>query len=316
MHRLHADVYHLMRFSTKCDRILLCRERSRRKPAAPGTVDRKAPAAAGDGEGQGQNGPTQHIRRLTGDPRPAATGNGILAMERRFDDIDEKPLEPARPPTAWPLARMVRDYWWLLRAGRGGAMPARSSIDPRAIGPALHSTFLASRVTMGLVRIRIGGRTLAGLAGIEVMDMPLSLLFVPESRAELALAVERVLSEGAVATIDLEAECTIGRPALSARLVLLPLVAPDETTTMMLGCFDCKGEIGRPRRRFAIARSWIEAGAAPAAVRRPEPPARPRPRPEPQAKLQAPHRPAAAPSGVAGGARQPRTCHLRLVHSV
>lgn len=88
---------------------------------------------------------------------------------------------PLAQQGAWPLAQMVRDYWDALKVRGNGTLPLRSAIEPRAIAPALHSVFLASRVTMGLVRIRIGGTTLAGLAGIEVMDMPLSLLFVPEA---------------------------------------------------------------------------------------------------------------------------------------
>lgn len=234
------------------------------------------------------------------------------------------------PGAAWPLARLVRGYWEALRDSGGGALPRRSTIDPRTIAPALHSVFLAGRVAMGLVRIRIGGTTLANLAGIEVMDMPLSVLFVPESRPQLALAVEHVLRDGAIATLDLAAERAAGRPELAARLVMAPLMAMDGASTIMLGCLECDRPVGRLSRRFAILRSRIEAGAAPdipapvpARTRMPVPaPAGP-PVPAPatlSAPPPAPSRQATGPAtGPATGQEPPgrrRPAHLRLVHSV
>lgn len=227
-------------------------------------------------------------------------------------------------PPAWPMAQMVRDYWEALKVGGRGALPRRSAIDPRTIAPALHSVFLASRVTMGLVRIRIGGTTLANLAGIEVMDMPLSLLFMPEARPQLALAVERVLADGAIATLDLVAECSPGREELAARLVLLPLAAMDDASTMVLGCLDCNRPVSRQSRRFAIIRSRIEAGVAPASAtaaeaHRPEQATTPNPAPvtlAPSAPGGSSLRSAPAMPGPLRPDGRKRPGYLRLVHSV
>lgn len=248
-------------------------------------------------------------------------------MKRFPTGTTDQPREIPPPKAAWPLARVVRGYWEALRDSGGGAPPRRSTIDPRTIAPALHSVFLAGRVAMGLVRIRIGGTTLASLAGIEVMDMPLSVLFVPESRPQLALAVEHVLRDGAIATLDLVAECSAGRPELAARLVMAPLMAMDEASTIVLGCLECDRPVGRQSRRFAILRSRIEAGAAPdipvpARMRMPAPAGPPVPAPAaaPPAPPPAPSRQATGPAtDPAAGPAPPgrrRPAYLRLVHSV
>ncbi len=201
------------------------------------------------------------------------------------------PRDPASPPRFTAL-QTVRGYWEGLR-GPGGAIPTRAAIDPRGLAPALESVFVAERIGTGLLRLRISGMALTDIAGLDMKGLPISTLFLPEARLRLAQVVERVFTTPQAAELHLEAERTIGRPALSARLLLLPLCAQDGSRSLVLGCLATDGQIGRAPRRFAISRAVEErlvlAEAAPApevdltpsfaepARRPPLPPARPLP---------------------------------------
>jgi hypothetical protein len=150
----------------------------------------------------------------------------------------------------------VRAYWEGLRGA--GRIPARSDLDPRGMARALDHVFVAERIGTGLVRLRIAGMALTDLAGLDMKGLPLSTLFLPEARLRLAEVLERVFTLPEAADLHLEAERTIGRPALSARLLLLPLHSNGGARDLILGCLATEGEIGRAPRRFAIARAVEE----------------------------------------------------------
>ena len=145
----------------------------------------------------------------------------------------------------------VRAYWEGLR--QGGALPRRDEVDPRGIAGALENTFLLERVAPGIARFRLAGMQLHDLMGMDVRGMPLSSLIDPLGRARLAEALEGVFTGPSTLEIWLEAERGIGRPAMEARMVLLPLTAARGDTDLVLGCLAMHGAIGRAPRRFAIA---------------------------------------------------------------
>jgi hypothetical protein len=145
----------------------------------------------------------------------------------------------------------VRAYWEGLR--EGGALPERDRIDPRGIAGALENTFLLERVAPGIGRFRIAGMQLHDLMGMDVRGMPVSALFEPSARTRLSDGLEGVFSGPALLELWLEAERGIGRPALEARMIVLPLTGAKGATDLALGCLAMDGALGRAPRRFAIA---------------------------------------------------------------
>jgi hypothetical protein len=155
------------------------------------------------------------------------------------------------PRPVFDVLNQVRAYWEGLR--EDGALPLRSQIDPRGIEGALTSSFLLERVGPGIARFRIAGTQLSELIGMDVRGMPLTACFEPSARDPLMQVTEQVFSGPARLEMDLEAERGIGRPALEARLLLLPLRNEKDQVNLILGCLATSGEIGRAPRRFYIA---------------------------------------------------------------
>lgn len=148
-----------------------------------------------------------------------------------------------------PLTQL-RSYWESLRDG--GPPPLRSSVDPRGIAGALERAFVIERVAPGVARFRVAGMHLCDLLGMEVRGMPLSALIEPAARPALADALERVYAAPAVLEAELEAERGLGRPALTARLIVLPLRDWRGLPGVAMGGLSATGDIGRAPRRFAI----------------------------------------------------------------
>lgn len=172
------------------------------------------------------------------------------------------------------VAQQLRGYWEGLRRGRD--VPARAEIDPRGIDGALEYAFILERVAPGMGRFRLSGMHLTDLMGMEVRGMPLTALFTPEARRRVADATEAVFQGPAVAELMLTAEAGIGKPPLTARLLLLPMKSDMGDVTRILGCLVAEGAgIGRTPRRFLVDAASVEpvvAGAptpaqAPAPVR-------------------------------------------------
>lgn len=144
----------------------------------------------------------------------------------------------------------VRAYWEGLRAGDD--IPLRSQFDPRGIEAALSSTFLLERIAPGMARFRIAGMGLAELMGLELRGMPFSSVFCTDARAKLGAALEQVFSKPAILTMALTAPAGFAKPALTARLLVLPMRSDHGGERLALGCFALDGGIGRGPRRFNI----------------------------------------------------------------
>lgn len=150
----------------------------------------------------------------------------------------------------------LRGYWEALR-GPAGGVPLRSAVDPRGIAGTLACAFLADRVAPGIARFRLAGAVLHDLMGMDVRGMPMLTLIDPPSRTGFARALEVALTAPAILEMWLEAGRGIGRPALTARLLLLPLLRADGGLGLALGALALSGNIGRTPRRFAVTRERL-----------------------------------------------------------
>lgn len=154
-------------------------------------------------------------------------------------------------PPGFAAIQAVRGYWEALRMGR--ALPRRDQIDPRGIAMALENVFLIERIAPGLARFRLAGMHINEIMGMDVRGMPLTTLFDPGARIRVTAALEPVFAGPSVLELWLEAERGIGRPALEARMILLPLVGSAGEKGLALGCLASVGTVGRMPRRFAVA---------------------------------------------------------------
>jgi hypothetical protein len=155
------------------------------------------------------------------------------------------------PATCFAMLAQVRAYWEGLRQGTD--LPRRDEIDPRGIAGALENTFLLERVAPGVARFRLAGMQLHDLMGMDVRGMPLTALIDPAGRARISEHLETVFASPAILQVWLDAERGLGRPALDARMLLLPLTSQRGTVDLALGCLAVHGALGRAPRRFAIA---------------------------------------------------------------
>lgn len=165
--------------------------------------------------------------------------------------------------------REVRAYWDALRDDQD--LPRREQINPRGMAGALHQVFMVERIAPGLARFRLAGMDINDLMGMEVRGMPISAMFDPAARARLAELLEKVVASRTIVEMDLEADRGIGRPALRARLLLLPLKGTAGEADLILGCLACDGQIGRAPRRFVIARALEDMVEASVAAPKPQP---------------------------------------------
>lgn len=143
--------------------------------------------------------------------------------------------------------RQAEAYWTALRDGAG--IPRRSQIDPRGLENLLEFAFILEYVAPGIARFRLAGQHLSMLCGMEVRGMPVSALFAPISRANIAAALEHVFETPAVAELSLTSEARYGRRPIRAQMILLPLKNDLGDISRALGVVvsDCDDE-GVPNR--------------------------------------------------------------------
>ena len=159
-------------------------------------------------------------------------------------------IRPEPKPAKFNAVRQVEAYWEGLRNGR--PMPARAEVDPRGITDALEYAFVLEKIAPGMARLRVAGRHLSDLLGMEVRGMPISAMFLPEARARLQEAIETAFSAPASLRFDLAGDTGFTRPALQAQMYLAPLRDEAGLPTRLLGALQSSGKIGRAPRRFDI----------------------------------------------------------------
>lgn len=155
-------------------------------------------------------------------------------------------------------ARIMADlhhYWQGLRRGR--AMPTRADVEPQGIGRALDHAFILDRVAPGAARFRLAGRQLIDLMGMEVRGMPICALVNPAFRGRFSDVLETVFRAPQIARFHLTAAADYARPALTARMLILPLRSDLGDVTRALGCLIAEGEPGATPRRFDIQQDEV-----------------------------------------------------------
>ncbi|WP_415183985.1 PAS domain-containing protein [Phaeovulum sp.] len=169
------------------------------------------------------------------------------------------------------IAAEVRAYWEGLRNGR--LVPTRSDVDPRGIERALEHAFLLERIAPGAARFRVAGMHLNDLMGMEVRGMPLTAFFTPTARKRISDILESAFNSPEVADLTLNAETGFGKPALQARLLILPMTSDLGDVNRALGCLIAEGAIGRSPRRFELAKAQISPIIAGSVIGRRQSPA-------------------------------------------
>ena len=144
----------------------------------------------------------------------------------------------------------IRGYWDAKRVA--GDLPQRAAIDPRGMADQLDKVFLIERISKGNARFRLAGMHLHDLMGMDLRGMPVTAMFMPEARERIAVELQAVFESPAVVELSLEAERGLGRPAVSGRMLLLPLTNRAGEVELALGCLVSEGQLGRAPRRFAI----------------------------------------------------------------
>ncbi|MEO1733807.1 MAG: PAS domain-containing protein [Pseudomonadota bacterium] len=148
-----------------------------------------------------------------------------------------------------PLTQ-IEAYWRDLCSG--GTVPMRSEVDPRALENALNHTFVLERIAPGVARFRLAGRVVSNLMGMEVRGMPFSSIFVAPAKSNVALHLEKVFSDTAIAKLSLCGQTEPAQPTLDLRMILLPLLSDFGEVNRALGAIVHDGTIGQTPRRLTV----------------------------------------------------------------
>lgn len=183
------------------------------------------------------------------------------------------------PLRAGRLIEGVRAHWLSLRHGR--LVPDRVDICAASLGPALDHAFILERIAPGAARLRLAGRHLIDLMGMEVRGMPFCALFHPPSRGRVSDMLEAVFRGPQLADLVLGARIDGRGGSGDGRMLLMPLKSDLGDVTRALGCLVADIGLGRPPRRLDLlgedCEALLPAAGPAAAARRPEPQSTPPP---------------------------------------
>lgn len=176
-----------------------------------------------------------------------------------------------------PLAQLEA-YWSALPRAPGVPVPSRTALDPRGLDGTLGRLVLAGRLAPGIMAIRVAGREIDALFDLPTAGLPLSVLFEPRSRPELASCLESMLTAPARLRLGLSAQRGFARPAFEAEFLALPLADRQGRITRCVAVLGWSGPAAKAPCRFRIA----SASLVPL-VARPRPPDARRSGPRPHA---------------------------------
>lgn len=154
------------------------------------------------------------------------------------------------PPQCSAKIDRIEAYWNRIRGNR--LVPSRCEIDPRGLEGVLGHAFILERIAGSLARFRVAGSHLTDLSGVELRQMPLSVLFTPASRETLADVMQSVFDEPALVRMSVASPAGFGRARLAGEMILLPLRSDLGDIDRVLGGIAFDGKIGRTPRRIEI----------------------------------------------------------------
>ena len=152
----------------------------------------------------------------------------------------------ARRPASPAALREVETYWLALADGR--LMPKRCEVDPRGMTGVLDRIFLLEKIAPAHARFRVAGSRLGQLLGMELRGMPLSALFHPTARPDLAEALTALFAEPARLHFRLDGAGGLFAPRIGAEMLILPLRDDAGEVTRALGVLDWQGAVRAPNR--------------------------------------------------------------------
>lgn len=144
----------------------------------------------------------------------------------------------------------LETYWRSLRQVRG--VPRRKDVDPSAMGSLLEDSFILERVAPGVARVRVAGRNIGKLIGMEPRGLPMTSLIVPESRASVSRYLEMAFNGPNIVELPLMAPRGIVQPKLDGKILLLPLRDDEDNVTRLLGVLVMSGRRGNGPRNFQV----------------------------------------------------------------
>ncbi len=165
----------------------------------------------------------------------------------RAGDVTEAEDVMMTNPTA---TSELETYWSSLPRRRG--VPMRKDVDPVKMGNLLEDSFILERVAPGVARIRVAGRNIAKLVGVEPRGLPLTAMLLPDARAAMVNYIEAAFNGPSIVELPLEAPRAVGQPKLQGKILLLPLLDDHDRVSRMLGVLVMSGRRGLGGRRFTI----------------------------------------------------------------
>lgn len=145
----------------------------------------------------------------------------------------------------------LEGYWRSLPKVQG--VPERKNVDPSAMGNLLEDSFILERVAPGVARVRVAGRNIGKLIGVEPRGLPVTSFFTPESRTAISGYLEMVFNGPKILEIPLASPRSTGKPALDGKILLLPLRDDHGHVNRVLGVLVMSGRRGIGPRRFEIS---------------------------------------------------------------
>ncbi|GIT92231.1 hypothetical protein JANAI62_26880 [Jannaschia pagri] len=152
-----------------------------------------------------------------------------------------------------PLLEEAWRYWSSLRSGRN--LPKREALDPRAMSLTLGHSMILDRVRPGTVRVRLGGRVMNSLMGMEVRGLPVRAFFDVAQRARAIDLVEHVFEGPSTLELDLISQTDSG--LTHARMLILPLQDASGAVSKALSVIALDTFDPEPPHRFSILRERI-----------------------------------------------------------
>lgn len=182
-------------------------------------------------------------------PEDQKAETGSLKGGRLIRLTDHDPGRPGRVIAA------LRRHWEVLRGPR--PVPDRADVTASGLDAALDYAFILERISPGTARLRLAGRHLIDLMGMEVRGMPISALLNPGHRGRMSDVLESVFQAPQIAELYLFSQQTEFSPALPARMLLLPLKSDLGDITRILGCLIAEGQVGITPRRFDLVKESL-----------------------------------------------------------
>lgn len=142
-------------------------------------------------------------------------------------------------------------YWKSLPRTRG--VPMRKDVNPVDMGGLLEDSFILERVAPGVARIRVAGRNVAKLLGIEPRGLPLTAAFLPDARADVSRHLEAAFMTPGLVEIALTSPRAVGQPTLQGKILMLPLRDDHGRVSRIMGVLVMSGRRGLGGRRFDLS---------------------------------------------------------------